>query len=105
MSTTACIRFELTFIQTLPVTIDVNFEIIFPSESVVQQYSFGRRLNLNHFVDSVLRTISQASASIVDGRPARRGTLFTSFFPGICSALNWKQPNCMMFMLGFPYPA
>jgi CDK inhibitor PHO81 len=46
-------------------------------------------LDVNLFVDSVLRTVYSTVETA-----GRRRILFTSFAPDVCAALNWKQPNC-----------
>ena len=43
-------------------------------------------------VDAVLRTIYDIKS--LEGLIGRRNVVFTSFSPDICSASNWKQPNC-----------
>ena len=78
--------------QILPNTLGVSLELAYPQRAVRGQAP-GHRLQLNTFVDSVLRTIYHTSGSL-DGALARRRIVFTSFFPDVCSAVNWKQPNC-----------
>ena len=53
-----------------------------------------RRLDLNNFVDSVLQTIFNVS-DLLETPDIRRKITFISFSSDVCSALNWKQPNCM----------
>jgi len=71
----------------------VMFEVALPPRNITEVNSFGRQVDLNRFVDSVLQTIYHASTTS-GGPPARRKIIFTSFYPDICVALNWKQPNC-----------
>ncbi|KAJ7047678.1 cyclin-dependent protein kinase inhibitor [Mycena alexandri] len=78
----------------LPTTLGVSLELAYPQRAVRQ--SLGYRLQLNNFVDSVLRTIYNTSGS-VQGPLARRRIVFTSFSPDVCSAINWKQPNYPVF--------
>ncbi|KAF8211453.1 cyclin-dependent protein kinase inhibitor [Mycena galopus ATCC 62051] len=77
-------------LKILPTTLGVSLELAYPQRAVRAQSS-GYRLQLNSFVDSVLRTIYSTSGSV----GARRRIVFTSFSPDVCAALNWKQPNCM----------
>ena len=53
----------------------------------------GATPNINAGVDSILRTIYQKRPD-PSGNGGRRRIVFTSFSPDVCSALNWKQPNC-----------
>lgn len=83
--------------KILPQAIGISLELAYPSRTIRERLNLGRRLDLNHFVDSVLRTIYQTPMSH-DIRLARRRIVFTSFSPDVCSALNWKQPNCMLII-------
>ncbi|KAJ7162538.1 cyclin-dependent protein kinase inhibitor [Mycena crocata] len=81
-------------LKMLPNTLGVSLELAYPQRAVRAQ-SHGYRLQLNDFVDSVLRTIYRTSGSL--GPLARRRIVFTSFSPDVCSAVNWKQPNYPVF--------
>ncbi|KAJ7499234.1 cyclin-dependent protein kinase inhibitor [Mycena latifolia] len=82
-------------LKILPNTLGVSLELAYPPRAVCAQ-SPGYRLQLNEFVDSVLRTIYHTSGSL-DRPLARRRIVFTSFSPDVCSAVNWKQPNYPVF--------
>ncbi|KAK7061450.1 ankyrin repeat protein nuc-2 [Favolaschia claudopus] len=84
-------------LKSLPISLGVSLELADPHRAA-QAQSLGYRLQLNSFVDSVLRTIYSASGSVYGGR---RRIVFTSFSPDICTALNWKQPNCMIYPVFF----
>ncbi|KAJ7638577.1 cyclin-dependent protein kinase inhibitor [Roridomyces roridus] len=75
----------------LPNVLGVSLELAYPQRAVRAQSS-AYRLQLNDFVDSVLKTIYHASGPL-----ARRRIVFTSFSPDVCSAVNWKQPNYPVF--------
>ncbi|KII95927.1 hypothetical protein PLICRDRAFT_99241 [Plicaturopsis crispa FD-325 SS-3] len=80
----------------LPVNFGLSLELAYPSQTIVQRLSLGRRLDLNLCVDAFLRTIyhTSSSAGILT---TRRRLNFTSFSPDTCAALNWKQPNYPVF--------
>ncbi|KAF4574677.1 ubiquitin-protein ligase peroxin 12 [Pleurotus pulmonarius] len=80
---------------SIPTEVGMSLELAYASRRISQRFGPGNRLNLNNFVDAVLRTIHQASA--LNGKHARRNITFGSFSPDICSALNWKQPNYSVF--------
>ena len=76
------------FMQLLPVQFGLTLELaLFPSQSI------NRHLDLNLSVNAVFRTIKQTTSSL-GGAFARRRIAFTSFSHRVCTALNWKQPNC-----------
>ena len=77
----------------LPLDIDTAFDLAYPSQATRTSLSI-RRLDLNNFVDSVLQTIFNVS-DLLETLDTRRKVTFISFSSDVCSALNWKQPNCM----------
>ncbi|KAK0206214.1 cyclin-dependent protein kinase inhibitor [Desarmillaria ectypa] len=81
-------------LKILPPNIGISLELAYPSPKIRERYCLSR-LDLNSFVDSVLRTIYYTSTP--DGRLPRRRIVFTSFSPDVCAALNWKQPNYPVF--------
>ncbi|KAL0949128.1 hypothetical protein HGRIS_009212 [Hohenbuehelia grisea] len=76
-------------------TIGMSLELAYPSNKTLASFGASHALNLNKFVDSILRTIYQASTWTAGS--ARRKIAFSSFSPDVCSALNWKQPNYPVF--------
>lgn len=80
-------------LKILPNALGVSLELAYPRRAVCAK---GYRLQLNSFVDSVLRTIYETSGSL-DRPLARRRIVFTSSSPDVCSAVNWKQPNYPVF--------
>lgn len=83
-------------LKSVPTSYNVVLELAYPATGTIEQLNLGRRLNLNAYVDSILRTIYGVSAVI--GLPdARRKVAFLSFAPDVCAAVNWKQPNYPVF--------
>ncbi|KAG6919274.1 hypothetical protein DXG01_007406 [Tephrocybe rancida] len=68
------------FLKLLPIGVDICLELAYPSRSTRRRCSLGHLLDLNDFVDSVLRNIYHASAAL-DATHARRKIAFTSFSP------------------------
>ena len=85
----------------LPLDIDTAFDLAYPSRATRASLSM-RRLDLNNFVDSVLQTIFNIS-DLLETPDTRRKVTFISFSSDVCSALNWKQPNCMYLRILQPY--
>jgi CDK inhibitor PHO81 len=57
--------------------------------------NIGKSIEVNTYVDAVLHTVYDAAknaAAKADG--AGRKMVFSSYDPTVCTALNWKQPNC-----------
>jgi CDK inhibitor PHO81 len=84
-------KLTIASIQVLPAGLGVCLELAW-----VPGLSRRSNQDLNTMVDSVLRTVY---ASIYpnqheDPPSSRRKLVLTSFCPSICTALNWKQPNC-----------
>ncbi|KAG6833841.1 hypothetical protein H0H87_011775 [Tephrocybe sp. NHM501043] len=91
-------------LKLLPVGVDICIELAYPSRSTRRRCLLGHLLNLNEFVDSVLRNIYHASATL-DTLYARRKIAFASFSPDVCSVLNWKQPNYPVFFVSRCVPS
>lgn len=85
--------------QVLPPSVGVCLEVAYAPVRVRERYGLRNHPSLNDTVDAVLRTIYATSS--LEGQAARRNVVFTSFSPDICSALNWKQPNCESTSLNF----
>lgn len=84
----------------MPTNLGVNLELRYPTRSDISRLLLRSTLELNEFVDSVLNTVymaSQANRSAPGGEERR--FVLSSFNPVVCTALNWKQPNCQ-----FNYP-
>lgn len=92
----SCMTSLEALLKTLPASFNLVLELAYPAQGTVQQLSLGRRLDLNSFVDAVLRTIYGVSATVGTTQP-RRKVAFLSFAPDVCSSLNWKQPNYPVF--------
>ena len=82
----------LTHLQT---SIHVDIQVIFPT--ITQERSFGLRPspNINDYADAVLKEVFDHARTAKEQNPdSMRSIVFTSYNPDICTALNWKQPNC-----------
>lgn len=86
----------------------MNLEIKYPTASVIASYRFSNITEINSFVDSILQCVydhahtnssQQTPASVTSS--GRRQLIFSSFNPAICTAVNWKQPNCTCQALAF----
>ncbi|ORY35033.1 hypothetical protein BCR39DRAFT_144265 [Naematelia encephala] len=76
-------------LAVLPSDIGINLQLRYARSFDAQALSVGRSGEINEFVDSVLHVIYEAGKA-TQGRKV----IFSSFDPTVCTALNWKQPNC-----------
>ncbi len=83
-------------------SLGVNLEIKYPTVYEMSRFGFSDILDINSYVDTILQTVYgyTQSHTISNGsgelnhRSTNRSVMFSSFNPAICTALNWKQPNC-----------
>jgi len=80
----------------LPSHFGICLELAYPTSTIEQVHALGHRLELNHFVDTILWTIYKTCTAL-GGPFSRRRITFTSFCPDACAAVNWKQPNYPVF--------
>ncbi|PLW47696.1 hypothetical protein PCANC_04828 [Puccinia coronata f. sp. avenae] len=82
-------------LERLPISLGLDLEIGDPGLS--QHGS----LDLNTFVDAILKTIYDSTTKTAPQnqpqRRRRRRLVLSSFEPLVCTALNWKQPNYAVF--------
>lgn len=76
-------------LSLLPSDVGVNIQLRYPRDFDARHEFIGRSLEVNEFVDAVLHSVYDAGKS----SPGRK-IIFSSFDPTVCTALNWKQPNC-----------
>jgi CDK inhibitor PHO81 len=79
----------------LPTSIHVNLSVLYPSAAEEHRLGIGPTININVFADAILRDVfDHARAAREKNTDFMRSMVFTSYNPQICTALNWKQPNC-----------
>ncbi|KAJ1734383.1 phosphate system positive regulatory protein pho81 [Coemansia biformis] len=110
-------------LEVLPVRFGINIQVLDNSLSWSGTNSNigSARHDMNAYIDAVLKTIyndstknmrssnspqaaADGSAESVAGAQQRkeggqRNTIFCSYSPTVCVALNWKQPNYAVFLL------
>ncbi|MBW0495776.1 hypothetical protein O181_035491 [Austropuccinia psidii MF-1] len=86
-------------LDRMPTCLGLDLEIGVPGSGP------NSSLELNMFVDSILKTIYEATIKTTSrdklnqSRPRRRRLVLSSYEPSICTALNWKQPNYAVFFI------
>ena len=79
----------------LPTSIHVDIHVLYPSASEEQTLGLSPTLNINNFADAILGDVFNHARVMRERSPEfMRSIVFTSYNSDICTALNWKQPNC-----------
>ena len=82
-------------LQALPRSIPIALQILYPSASEEQRLGLGPSLNVNTFADAILMDVFDHARLVRRETPDfMRSVMFASHNADICTALNWKQPNC-----------
>ena len=82
-------------LKLLPVNIHIDLNIAYPSYGEPNNMRIFSRADLNNSVDAVLNVVFDSARAVRRSRPeSGRPVMFSSYNMNICTALNWKQPNC-----------
>jgi CDK inhibitor PHO81 len=74
----------------LPPSIHLELNIIYRFKN-----QNGHSPNVNDYVDSILKTVFDHARALKQTSPdLTRSIVFSSSDMNVCTALNWKQPNC-----------
>ena len=80
----------------LPTSINTAIHVLYPSAEQERLYGLSPSANINNFADAILREVFDHTRTAKGQNPdSMRSIVFTSYNADICTALNWKQPNCM----------
>jgi CDK inhibitor PHO81 len=93
-----CFTSLADILAALPHSTNLNLQILYPTGSEREHLSIDFVPEINDFIDSILQAVFEsAESSQIDSPDSQpnRTLLFSSFNPDICTALNWKQPNCI----------
>lgn len=82
-------------LRYLPMSIHTNIHVLFPTPSQEQELGLGPSANINDFADGILKDVFEHARSMKErDSNFMRSIVFSSYNVDICTALNWKQPNC-----------
>jgi CDK inhibitor PHO81 len=94
-----------TLLATLPSEVGLNVQPRYARINDAAHELVGRSGEVNRFVDEILRVVYDAgrkgageAGAGTGGGGVGRKIIFSSFDPTVCTALNWKQPNCECLM-------
>lgn len=85
----------------LPRGVNVNLQILYPSQEEEKVLALGPALDVNVFVDAILTIVFDHARSQrvqFQSTDVARSMVFSSYNPRLCTALNWKQPNFPVFL-------
>ena len=95
-----CSMSLVDLLSEAPPSLYLNLQILYPTYVERDYLRIDFVPEVNDFIDSILQAVfehaesSQISASDREASSQSRAIIFSSFNPDICTALNWKQPNC-----------
>lgn len=79
----------------LPLNIHVAVQVLYPNITQERALGLSPSLNINNFADAILSDVFEHARITREQDPDfMRSMVFTSYNADICTALNWKQPNC-----------
>ncbi len=82
-------------LRYLPTGINVDIQVLYPTPPQEQAFGLSVTLDINNYADTILNVIFNHARMTKEHNPDLiRSIVFTSYNVDICTALNWKQPNC-----------
>ena len=79
----------------LPLSIHIAVQVLYPTITQERALGLSPSLNINTFADAILNDVFEHARITREQDPDfMRSMVFTSYNADICTALNWKQPNC-----------
>ena len=90
-------------LAVLPADLHLEIHVRYPTRAQEEMLHLGPTLNINMVVDGVLKVVFEHARRLRETRDsALRNFVFSSYNADVCTALNWKQPNCMSPSLHHP---
>lgn len=82
-------------LSVLPSGIHLDLNIIYPTVTEEKEYGLATTPNVNAGVDAILNAVFDHARKLKQtSHDLTRSIVFSSFNSSVCTALNWKQPNC-----------
>lgn len=80
----------------LPTCINVDIQVLFPTIAQERALGLSPSPNINNYADAILKDVFDHARWTKEQNPDfMRSIVFTSYNVDVCTALNWKQPNCL----------
>lgn len=82
-------------LELLPPDLNLEIHVCYPTRQEEEALNLGPTPNINFVVDNILKVVFEHARHLRETREsALRNFVFSSYNADICTALNWKQPNC-----------
>ncbi len=82
-------------LEVLPPDLHLEIHVCYPTRIEEVAQNLGPTLNINTVVDAVLKVVFEHARHLRETNNATlRNFVFSSYNANVCTALNWKQPNC-----------
>jgi len=79
----------------LPPEVHIEVHVLYPSKKEEEEFSLGPTPNINDFADGLLTVVFEHARAMRENTDGYlRSVVFSSSNQDVCTALNWKQPNC-----------
>ena len=83
-------------LDVLPPDLNLDLHICYPDRSEEAALQLGPTQNINAVADAVLTVVFNHARRLREQKDSPlRSFVFSSYNTDICTAMNWKQPNCM----------
>lgn len=79
----------------LPADLHLEIHVCYPTRAEEEALQLGPTQNINLVVDCVLKVVFDHARHLREAKDSPlRSFVFSSYNADVCTALNWKQPNC-----------
>jgi CDK inhibitor PHO81 len=79
----------------LPADLHLEIHVCYPARVEEEALQLGPTQNINLVADGVLKVVFDHARQLRESKDGpQRNFVFSSYNADICTALNWKQPNC-----------
>jgi CDK inhibitor PHO81 len=84
-----------TALALLPADLHLELHICYPTRAEEEAQQLGPTQNINFVADSILKVVFDHARHLREQKDSPlRNFVFSSYNSDVCTALNWKQPNC-----------
>ena len=83
-------------LEELPPATNVELHALYPSREEEGARGLGPTPSINDFADAVLGVVFEYARQARARDGYARSVVFSSYNREVCTALNWKQPNCRL---------
>ena len=91
---TSTLKLE-TILESLPTEVNLDIHVRYPTRQDEVVWRFGSLPSINDFADSLLNIVFRHTEELRTAPSlGNRSIVFSSSNADLCTALNWKQPNC-----------